>query len=144
MAETLATLARLRRLQATAAKRDFAAALRSEAEAEAALHRARQAPAQEAGAVAAAQDELLLAAAFASWLPRSAGAIRGHAGRLEAATQGRNAASARLLAAEGALEAVGTLQREREVAARKAALRRGQTQLDEAGLQARRKQAVLF
>ena len=143
MADTLATLARLRRLQATAAKRGLADALRIEAEAEAALHQARRAPAEEAKEATAAQDQQLLATAFASWLPRSAATVRSHTARMEAAAQERSAASARLQAAEGALEAVCTLQEEREALVRRASLRRAQVRLDEAGAQKAR-QAVLF
>ncbi len=142
MADTLATLARLRRLQATAAKRGLADALRAEAEAEAALQQAQQAPGLEARHVAA-EDERLLASAFANWLARSAAVIHGQTLRADAAAQERGAASARLQAAEGALEAVCTLQEERAVVARRASLRRGQMRLDEAGARKAR-QAVLF
>ncbi len=137
MADTLATLARLRRLQATAAKRGVADALRAEAEAEAALRQARQAPSDEAGQVTAAQDQLS-ASAFALWLPRAAAQIRSQATKADAAVRERDAARARLRAAEGALDAVRSLQEERDTVARRASLRRTQLQLDEAGLHGRR------
>ncbi len=137
MADTLATLARLRRLQATAARRDVADALRAEAEAEAALHQARQAPLDEAGRVNASQDQAV-AAAFARWLPRAAAQIRGQAARLDTAGRTLDAARQTLQAAEGALEAVETLREEREALARRTMLRRAQMLLDEAGLRAGR------
>ncbi len=137
MADTLATLARLRHLQATTAKRVLADALRAEAQAEAALNAARQAPAQEARDAGGAQDGFLLATAFAAWLPLSAAAVRNHTAQAAAAGREREAAAASLRAAEGALEAVANLQREQASALRKATLRKAQVQLDEMG--ARRK-----
>ena len=141
MADALATLARLRRLQEAAARRELARAFQDEAAAASALGEARQVRITEAGVVAGEPDQML-ACAFAGWLPQSAAAIARRQAEAAQAGAAVQAARAQALACKGAVEAVEALQEERAVAARAGAQRRVQLRLDEVGRKAR--QGLLF
>ena len=131
VADTLATLARLRSLQATQARRDLAEALRAQAEVEAALNAAWQARQTEAQAACTDPGSQH---AFAGWLPRSDADLARLVNAAAKSGQEQQSALAGLAACKGALEAVETLQRERAAEARKAGGRRLQLRLDELGV----------
>jgi flagellar biosynthesis chaperone FliJ len=119
MADTLAGLARLRRLDVAQAKRDLATAIATELAASRALRAAQAGLAQEAR-LSAGQ----LPAAFAAWLPTASAAIRQcHATERQAAAA-RESARQTLAAHRAALKAAETLLEKREAAARLDASRR--------------------
>lgn len=132
MADRLATLARLRKLQTDLARADLAACLQREAAAAAALSDARAAPSREAGHLDASQP-LMLAGAFAGWLPAAAAAI-GQREQAAAEAAGDCAhARADLAGRKAAQEAIATLQAERAAQARILRERGRQLALDELG-----------
>jgi hypothetical protein len=113
MADALAKLARLRRLEAEAAKRDLAACVTAERLAQRALTQAQAAVAMEARVAVP-----VLPGAFAAWLPAAAEAIaRCKAAEVQAAQQ-RDAARLALAQRLAAQKAVDTVLAERVAAAR--------------------------
>jgi len=112
MADTLKTLARLRRLEADQAKRDLAASIAQERAASRALLAAQAGLAQEARLAGH------VPAAFAAWLPGASAAIRQcHANERQAAAA-REAARENLATRRAALKATETLLEQRQTAAR--------------------------
>lgn len=132
MADTLHTLARIRRLNADLARRDLGHAVQAEIAAQNALQVATEAPAREA-ALLAARDPGLDRAAFAAWLPAARQAILRRTSEAQAASQARDATAQELSRCKAALEAVETLLGQHASAARKTAQRKAQSGLDELG-----------
>ena len=119
MADALAKLARLRRLEAEAAKRDLAAA--------AAAERAAQRATVQAQAAVALEARVPLPAApgaFAAWLPAAAQAIAGCKSAETKAALDRNAARLALAQRLAAQKAVDTVLADRTAAERLEAARR--------------------
>jgi hypothetical protein len=113
MADALAKLARLRRLEAEAAKRDLAAATAAERAAERKLVQAQ--------AVVAKETRVTLPAtpgAFAAWLPAAAQAIAQCKSAETQATLNRNAARLALAQRLAAQKATDTVLADRKAAAR--------------------------
>jgi hypothetical protein len=128
--DPLATLARLRRLAVSEARRDLAEALAAE---DAALARAT-------AAEAALTDEAETAepAAYAAWLPRGLAEARAEAAKAEAAARAAERQRLALAEARAAERAVELLAAKRAAEAAKAADRRAQAMLDEAAQSVRR------
>jgi len=119
MADALAKLARLRRLEAEAAKRDLAAAT--------AVERAAQRATVQAQAAVALEARVPLPAApgaFAAWLPAAAQAIAGCKSAETKAALDRNAARLALAQRLAAQKAVDTVLADRTAAERREAARR--------------------
>jgi hypothetical protein len=108
MADALAKLARLRRLEAEAAKRDLAAATAAERAAQRALVQAQAAVALEARIPLPAAP-----GAFAAWLPAAAQAIAQCKSAETQATVHRNAARLALAQRLAAQKAVDTVLADR-------------------------------
>ncbi len=113
MADALARLARLRWLEAEAAKRDLAAAAAAERAAQRALVQAQALVAMEARVPTAA-----LPGAYAAWLPAGAQAIAACKSAEKQAAQARAAARLALAQRLAAQKAVDTVLEERLAAAR--------------------------
>jgi flagellar biosynthesis chaperone FliJ len=132
VADTLHTLARIRRLHADLARRDLGQAVQVEIMAQNALQAAVEAPAREI-ALLATGHRGTETAAFAAWLPLAQSAIVRRTADAQAASQARDATAQALASAKSALEAVETLQAQHARAARKVAQRKAQSGLDELG-----------
>jgi flagellar biosynthesis chaperone FliJ len=128
--DPLSTLARLRRLAVSEAKRDLAQALAAE---EAALARAAAA---EAALTGEAKTEN--PAAYAAWLPRGIAEARAEAAKAEAALRATERQRLLLAEARAAERAVELLLAKREAEAARMADRRAQALLDEAAQSVRR------
>lgn len=128
--DPLATLARLRKLAVSEAKRDLADALRAE---DAALARAMAAEAALTDEAATAEP-----GAYAAWLPRGIAVARAEATKAEAAARATERQRLSLAEARAAERAVELLAARREAEAAKAADRRAQAMLDEAAQSIRR------
>jgi hypothetical protein len=113
MADALAKLARLRRLEAEAAKRDLAAATAAERAAERKLVQAQAVVAKEARVTLPATP-----GAFAAWLPAAAQAIAQCKSAETQATLNRNAARLALAQRLAAQKATDTVLADRKAAAR--------------------------
>jgi hypothetical protein len=113
MADALAKLARLRRLEAEAAKRDLAAATAAERAAERKLVQAQAVVAKEARVTLPATP-----GAFAAWLPAAAQAIAQCKSAETQATLNRNAARLALAQRLAAQKATDTILADRKAAAR--------------------------
>ncbi len=132
MADTLRTLARIRRLHADLARRDLGHAVQAEIAAQNALQVATEAPAREI-ALLATGNTGPETAAFAAWLPQAQHAIERRTAEAQAASRARDATAQALATCKAALEAVETLQAQHASAARKVAQRKAQSGLDELG-----------
>jgi flagellar biosynthesis chaperone FliJ len=132
VADTLHTLARIRRLHADLARRDLGQAVQAEIMAQNALQAAVEAPAREIALLATGQRGIETAS-FAAWLPLAQSAIVRRTADSQAASQARDATAQALASAKSALEAVETLQAQHARAARKVAQRKAQSGLDELG-----------
>jgi len=134
MADGLAKIARLRRLEAAAAKRDLASALTAERIAQRALVQA------QAAVVTEARVNLpVMSDCFAAWLPAAVEAIAGRkSAELQAAVE-RDAARQVLAQCLAAQRAVDTVLAEREASARMEVERRSERTHD-----ATRRQGRLF
>jgi hypothetical protein len=128
--DPLATLARLRRLAVSEARRDLAAAIGAEG---AAIARATAA---EAALETEARDAD--PASYAAWLPRGLVIAATEAGRAEAAIQAAERMRIALAEARAAERAVEHVAERRAAEAAKAAERRAQAMLDEAAASVRR------
>lgn len=132
MANALATLARLRRLDADQARAALGDALVVEMQADRRLagarrdaeHEAEQAPADAAHP---------LAGAYAAWLPAAARAIAAAEAARREAEKNSHAAMRALTGRKAALEAVETIEAERERARKRIIARKTQSGLDELG-----------
>jgi len=119
MPDTLARLARLRRLEAEQAKRDLAAAVRNERDAQRALTQAQAAIILEAHVPLAEAP-----GAYAAWLPAAMQAIAACRASQAQATGEREAARAELTQCLAAQKAVDTVVNDRAAQARLEAERR--------------------
>jgi flagellar biosynthesis chaperone FliJ len=128
--DPLATLARLRRLAVSEAKRDLAQALAAE---DAALTRAAAAEAALTGEAETAEP-----GAYAAWLPRGIAEARAEAAKAEAALRATERQRLSLAEARAAERAVEMLAAKREAEAARVADRRAQALLDEAAQSVRR------
>jgi flagellar export protein FliJ len=130
MADALATLRRLRQMEADQARRDLAASLAASAEANQRAEAARAALQNEARA-APMDAAHPLAGSYAAWLPAGQTAVR-DATASERTAQARAEASRAVLATARAAErAVETVQDARAATRRVAALKREQINLDD-------------
>jgi flagellar export protein FliJ len=130
MPSALDILARLRRTEVEAARRDLAAALDAEQAASVRLRDARAAPAAEAATLRGAPDRLLMQA-YAAWLPACLREIDSAGRGLREAEAGTQSAKTELAAHMAALKAAETLLDERAAAARKKRLSVLQHRLDD-------------
>lgn len=128
--DPLVTLARLRRLAVSEAKRDLAAAIGAEG---AAIARATAA---EAALETEARDAD--PGSYAAWLPRGLVIAATEAGRAEAAIQAAERMRIALAEARAAERAVEHVAERRAAEAAKTAERRAQAMLDEAAASVRR------
>jgi len=134
MADKLATLLRLRRLEADLARRDLALAWHFEHEQQAGLDAAIAAPGVEASKLPAEADRLAQAA-FARWLPQAMLRVDQCHAACGLAEEARLIAADEAASRHAALEAVSQLQDERRQAERKMAMRKMQSGLDELAAQ---------
>ena len=128
MADKLATLLRLRRLEADLARRDLALAWHLEHEQQAGLEAAVAAPGVEASKLPA---DRLAHAAFARWLPQAMLLVDQCHAAHGLAEEARLVAADEAASRHAAQEAVSQLQDERRQAERKIAMRKMQSGLDE-------------
>ncbi len=131
MADALATLARLRRMEADQARRALGMAIGQERQAVQAAANARADRQREALLAARAADPL--AGAYAAWLPASVRTIAQADAAVSRSAADRDLAAASLAGCKAALEAVETLIDERNHTRRRHASRRAQSRLDEMG-----------
>jgi flagellar export protein FliJ len=132
MADPVARLLRLRAIEADAARRAVAAALRAQGEAEARLAVAQHAISAEARiGVADAADPL--AGAFARWLPAGQAAIRRAAMEEAAKRAALEVARGALTAARVSVRACETLQETQAALRREAVLKAEQLAIEESG-----------
>jgi len=130
MADALATLRRLRRLEVEAAHRDLAGKLAVAVEAEQRAEAARSALRTEADA--APRDAAHpLAGGFANWLPAGQSAARAAAAAERAAQASAETSRAALAEARAAERAVQTVQDASTAARQAAAQKRTQLELDD-------------
>jgi flagellar export protein FliJ len=130
MADPLATLRRLRQIEADQARRALAAALTASHEADRRAQAARAALQTEARA-APADAAHPLAASYAAWLPAGQTAVREAAAAERTAQARADATRAALAEARAAERAVETVQDARAAARHAAALKREQVELDD-------------
>ncbi len=137
MADALHTLARLRRLELSLARRDLAQALDGEKAAGLALQAALQAPRIEAALLSSAEPGVE-AAGFAVWLPSAQVSIERHEVKFQEASIACAQASDEARQAHAAREAVSSVCAARADDARRKAARKLQLELDELGRRTRR------
>jgi hypothetical protein len=130
MADALATLRRVRQMEADQARRDLAATLAASLDAERRAQAARTALQTEARAVAVDAAHPL-AGSFANWLPAGQAAVRSAAAAERTAQARAEASRAALAEARAAERAVETVQDARAAARRTTALKREQIELDD-------------
>jgi flagellar export protein FliJ len=130
MADALATLRRLRRMNADQARRDLAASLAASSEANQRAQVARAALQSEARA-AAVDAGHPLAGSYAAWLPAGQMAVRETVTAERTAQLRAEASRAALAEARAAERAVETVQDAQAVARQAAALKREQAELDD-------------
>lgn len=129
--DALATLIRVRRLACDDAQRQLVSALAAEARAQQLAHKVERAIARETEAASDTDSSDAMVEAFGAWLPGARRELEDARRALVSTQAEAMRARAELTASRTALESVEALQKQRHEAARQAAERNLQRELDD-------------